>query len=102
MLFERIIERRDMIRCALCEDAPCEAVCDKVSAAKAMAWAAACGVLKADAEGNIRPSADATRGEIARAIHDRLVILRANRVVPGCAGGRPGTEVRSALLHGKP
>ena len=34
-----------------------------------MAWAAACGVLKADKDGGIRPGADATRGEIAEAIH---------------------------------
>ena len=38
-------------------------------AAEAMAWAAACGVLTADADGGIRPGADATRGEIAAAIH---------------------------------
>ena len=38
-------------------------------AAEAMAWAAACGVLKADADGGIRPGAEATRGEIAAAIH---------------------------------
>ena len=38
-------------------------------AAEAMEWAEVCGVLKADKDGNIRPSADATRGEIAEAIH---------------------------------
>jgi hypothetical protein len=38
-------------------------------AAEAMAWAAACGVLKADADGGIRPGAEATRAEIAEAIH---------------------------------
>ena len=37
-------------------------------ASEAMAWAAACGVLSPDKDGNIRPGEDATRAEIAAAI----------------------------------
>ena len=33
MLFERTIQRRDMIRCALCHDAPCTAACGKLDPA---------------------------------------------------------------------
>ena len=33
MLFERNIQRSDMIRCALCENAPCSAACPKMEAA---------------------------------------------------------------------
>ena len=33
MLFERTIHRKDMIRCALCADAPCTAACGKLDAA---------------------------------------------------------------------
>ena len=34
MLFERTILREDLIRCALCEDAPCTAVCGQLPVAK--------------------------------------------------------------------
>ena len=34
MLFERTIQRRDMIRCALCHDAPCSAACERLDPAK--------------------------------------------------------------------
>ena len=33
MLYERTIRRGDMIRCALCQDAPCSAACGKLDAA---------------------------------------------------------------------
>ena len=38
-------------------------------AAEAVKWAAACGVLKADKDNNIRPIESATRAEIAASIH---------------------------------
>ena len=34
MLFERTILREDLIRCALCEDAPCTAACGQLPVAK--------------------------------------------------------------------
>ena len=34
MLFKRTIHRSDMIRCALCQDAPCSAACEKLDPAK--------------------------------------------------------------------
>ncbi len=34
MVFERSIQRSDMIRCALCQDAPCAAACGKLDIAK--------------------------------------------------------------------
>ena len=33
MVYEKAIRRADMIRCALCEDAPCSAACGKLDAA---------------------------------------------------------------------
>ncbi len=38
-------------------------------AVEAMGWAVASGILRPDGDGSIRPGADATRGEIATAIH---------------------------------
>ncbi len=38
-------------------------------AVEAMGWAVASGILRPDGDGSIRPGADATRGEIATALH---------------------------------
>ena len=34
MLFERTVQRKDMIHCALCEDAPCSVACEKLDVAR--------------------------------------------------------------------
>ena len=41
-------------------------------AVEAMGWAVASGILRPDGDGGIRPGADATRGEIAAALHALL------------------------------
>jgi len=33
MLFERAIQRKDMIRCVICHDAPCTAACGQLDVA---------------------------------------------------------------------